>query len=78
MRERIDAKIDEIIESILAKDPRDISYSEYKILDCRSKDLRYAEEQKQRTEEMTQLMCKTFGYGFAPVSALPEPEIKEE
>lgn len=79
MREQIEKKIDEIIEHILTKEVGTITYSEYKILDCRSKDLKYAEEQEKRNAEMLQLMTKTFstGFGFAG-SSLPEPEIKEE
>ena len=79
MKEKIEQKIDEIIESILAKPVNEITYSEYRILDCRSKDLQYREEQSKRSEEMGQLMAKTFGYsiGSAPQS-LPEPTMKEE
>lgn len=81
MRDKIEHKINDIIESILAKDVDAITYSEYKILDCRSKDLRYWEEQAKKTEEMAQLVGKAFGgYGFAsPTPAiLPEPDVKEE
>ena len=79
MRKRIEEKMDQVVEAIIAKDPKEITYSEYKILECRSKDLMYREEQKQKNEEMAQLMSKTLGYGFGSLPAsLPEPEIKEE
>lgn len=80
MREKIEKKIDEIIEFILSKDVSEITYSEYKILDYRSKDLKYQEEQVKKNEELGQLMVKTFS-GLNTISAppyLPEPEIKEE
>ena len=48
MKERIDQKINDVIESILAKDVGDISYIDYKILDCRSRDLKYEEEQQKK------------------------------
>ncbi|MBQ2173885.1 MAG: hypothetical protein II453_02050 [Alphaproteobacteria bacterium] len=78
MKEKIESKINEIIETILAKNPHEITYSEYKILDCRYKDLKYFEEQKKRNEEMTQLMAKSIGYCYGGLEHLPEPEIKEE
>lgn len=79
MLEKIEHKIDSIIETILAKDPRHVTYSEYKILDCRAKDIRFLAEQKQKSEEMTQMMIKTLGCGFGiGTTPLPEPNIKEE
>ena len=80
MREKIERKIDEVIEFILAKDPKEITYSEYRIIDSRAKDLRYLEEQKQRTEEMTNMMIKTLGFSscLGINAPLPEPTIKEE
>ena len=74
MREKIEQKIDDIIESILAKDASEITYSEYKILDCRSKDLKYREEQAKNHVEMAELITKTFG-GFGTITEpLPEPK----
>ena len=79
MRERIEEKINEVIEFILAKSPEDITYGEYRILDCREKDLRFLEEQKLRNEEMGHMMAKAFGGSFClSSSGLPEPDIKEE
>lgn len=78
MREKIEQKIDEIVNSIIAKDPSEISYSEYRILDCRAKDLRYAEEQQKRNDDFVKIMASTLG-GFGSCgSSLPEPEIKED
>lgn len=79
MRDRIEKKINDIIESILAKNVNEITYSEYKILDCRSKDLKYNEDQAKKAEDMAQLMGKALGYTSSMSPAyLPEPEIKED
>ena len=77
MLTKIESKIDEIIESIIAKRPEDVTYGEYKILDCRAKDLKYLEEQKKKNEEMAGMMAKVFSGFGSTNSYLPEPEIKE-
>lgn len=85
MKEKIENKIDEIIEYILAKDPREITYAEYKILDSRSRDLTFREEQEKRNQEARQRsedMAKALAHAmdYTPISSpvyLPEPKIEE-
>ena len=77
MEERIEKKIDEIIEGIIAKKSEEITYSEYKILDSRAKDLMYRKEQEKRNKEMAEMMAKTFAFTSVP-APLPDPMIKEE
>ena len=43
MKERIEAKIDEIIERILAKDAKDITQDEYGILEAKLTKIRFNE-----------------------------------
>ena len=40
MKERIEAKISDIVERILAKDPEDISYDDYHILESKLMSIR--------------------------------------
>lgn len=74
MREKIEAKVTEIIDFILGKEPNDITYNEYRILDSKLAAIKYDEEQKERNKELAEMMTKTIGYSFgsAPMP-LPEP-----
>ena len=72
MKEKIERKINEIIESIISKDPKEITYNEYRILDSKLSAIKYEEEQKIRNKEMAELVGKTFGYGFGTPVHLPE------
>ena len=76
MKERITEKINNIVDYILSKDVSDITYAEYKILECREKDLKYWEEQEQKSKNMSELLLNTFGGSYFPLpSTLPEPSI---
>lgn len=80
MKEKIEAKVAEIIDAIIAKSPEDISYNEYRILDSKLASLRYEEEQKQHNKEMAELVGKAFSTCSCsmPVNtSLPE-EVKED
>ena len=86
MKEKIESKIDEIINFIISKDPKEITYSEYKILDSRSKDLDFQadrEERKQEAKQRSEDMAKALAHAmdYTPIAApvyLPEPKIEEE
>ena len=60
MKEKLEAKVNEIIEAIMAKDVKDITYNEYRILDNKLSAIKYEEESKRKNEELTALMAKTF------------------
>lgn len=74
MREKIEVKVAEIIDYILGKEPQNITYNEYRILDAKLTAIKYDEEQKERNKELAEMMTKTIGYsiGSAPMP-LPEP-----
>ena len=81
MREKIENKINECIEAIISKDPKDITYNEYRILDSKLSTLKWEEEQKSKNKEMAEILAKTFstnaiGFGSAAY-ALPDP-VKED
>lgn len=71
MKDAIEVKIKEIIDYILSKDPKDISYNEYRILDGKLASIKYEEEQKDRNKKMFELMGSAFASPSG--STLPEP-----
>lgn len=76
MKEKINKKINEIIEHILSKKPEDITYNEYRILDSKYACLKWDEEQADRQKEMTDFFAKTLGSSccsVAPRMVLPDP-----
>lgn len=77
MKEKIEAKITEIIEAIIAKDVKDITYNEYRILDNKLCSIKFEEESKRKNEELASLMAKTFTSGMSSCIPMPLPE-KEE
>lgn len=74
MREKIEKKINEIIEAIITKDVKDISYNEYRILDNKLCSIKYEEETKQKNAEFTALMAKAFTSGMSSYIPTPLPE----
>ena len=78
MREKIEAKVKEIIESIIAKDVKDITYNEYRILDNKLCSIKYEEETKRKNEELTALMTKTFTGSIGSPVPMPLPDTKED
>lgn len=74
MKERIETKISEVLENILSKDVKDITYNEYFILDSKLSSLKWEEEQKEKNKDMMELMAKTIGFGScSSVKPLPAP-----
>lgn len=78
MKEKIEAKVKEIIEAIIAKDTKDITYNEYRILDNKLCTIKYEEESKRKNEELTALMTKTFTSGIGSPMPMPLPDTKED
>lgn len=76
MLEKIKTKINEVIEHILSKDAKDITYSEFFILDSKLSSLKWEEEQAEKNQEMAQMMSKLFSFS-SPAKPLPMPT-KEE
>lgn len=74
MKEKIEAKIDEIIDYIITKDPSEITYNEFRILDARRSAICYEVEMKRRQEEMIELTSKVFAPSITPPGPLPDPE----
>ena len=74
MKEKIEAKVIEIIEAIIAKDVKDITYNEYRILDNKLCSIKYEEECKRKNEEISTLVAKTFTSGINSCVPMPLPE----
>ncbi len=66
MEDKIKTKIDEVIETILAKDAKDISYSEYCIIKSRYDQLKYEKEQEDRNKKLRDAVIDSFG-GFGSI-----------
>lgn len=64
----ISAKITDIVNSILEKDIKDITYEEYKILDAKLKDLKYEESQAEHNKQFTELMSKALAIPYKQAS----------
>lgn len=81
MKDKIIAKIDEVIETIIAKNPKDITYNEYRILDSKLISIKYEEEQEAKNKEMSELWAKAMSNGIWGGSCctpcLPDP-VKED
>ena len=80
-KEKIKAKIDEVIETIINKDPKDITYNEYRILDSKLISIKYEEEQEAKSKEMSELWAKAMSNsicgGSCCTPCLPDP-VKED
>lgn len=81
-KDKIKAKIDDVIEYIISKEPKDITYNEYRILDSKLSSIKWEEEQAAKSKEMAELWSKTLGNnifsGFGgTTSYLPDP-VKED
>ena len=74
MKEILENKISDIINYIVEKSPEDITYNEYRILDCKLREIKYESEQKERNEKMMKSMseCLFSGLGNSAVPALPD------
>lgn len=81
MKDKIIAKIDEVIETIIAKDPKDVTYNEYRILDSKLSSIKWEEEQEAKSKEMSELWAKAMSNGIWGASCctpcLPDP-VKED
>lgn len=77
MKKKIQGKINEVIETIIAKKPEDITYNEYRILDCKYSQLKWEEEQVEKSKDLKELWLRTLGdscCGFGGMTPmLPEP-----
>ncbi len=68
MKEKIENKINEIIETIIAKDSKEVTYNEYRILENRYSFLKYEEDQKERNKKLFSAITDTFSS-----TPLPQP-----
>ena len=78
MKEKIEAKIDEVLDYIMSKDASEISYNEYRILDNKLASIKWETEKKEKDKEFAQLMSKTLGYGLGSSMPTPLPEPTKE
>ena len=75
MKEKIEAKINEVIEAIIAKDPKDITYNEYKILDNKLATIKWSEEQSKHNAEYSEILGKMFANSVSvPPARLSDAE----
>ena len=66
LKDKINKKIDEVIEYIIGKDTKDITYNEYRILDSKLSSIKWEEEQAAKSKEMAELWSKTLGNNISP------------
>lgn len=80
-KDKINSKIDDVIEYIISKEPKDITYNEYRILDSKLISIKYEEEQEAKSKEMSELWAKAMSNsiwgGSCCTPCLPDP-VKEE
>lgn len=81
LKDKINKKIDEVIEYIIGKDTKDITYNEYRILDSKLSSIKWEEEQASKNKEMSELWAKAMSNGIWGGSCctpcLPDP-VKED
>jgi hypothetical protein len=75
MKEKIENKIDEVIEAIIEKDAKEVTYNEYRILENRYSFLKYEEEQRERNKKLVNVITDTFSSLQLP-QPLPEEVTK--
>jgi hypothetical protein len=75
MKEKIENKINEVIEAIIEKDAKEVTYNEYRILENRYSFLKYEEEQKERNKKLVNVITDTFSSLQLP-QPLPEEVTK--
>lgn len=75
MKEKIENKIDEVIETIIEKDAKEVTYNEYRILENRYSFLKYEEEQRERNKKLVNVITDTFSSLQLP-QPLPEEVTK--
>lgn len=68
MKERIEAKIEEIIDLIIKKPTEEITLDDYTILTAELRDIRFREDQEANRTKFTELMATSFAAGFAPTA----------
>lgn len=72
MKEKIEAKVNEIIDYIIAKEPKDITVNDYFILDSKLQSIKYEEDQVRRNKDMAEMTAKIFsGSSNIPSSKIP-------
>lgn len=81
-KDKINKKIDEVIEYIIGKDTKDVTYNEYRILDSKLMSIKYEEDQKAKNKEMSELWAKAmsnsiWGGSYCCTPSLPE-SVKED
>jgi hypothetical protein len=75
MKEKIENKINEVIEAIIEKDAKEVTYNEYRILENRYSFLKYEEEQRERNKKLVNVITDTFSSLQLP-QPLPEEVTK--
>lgn len=75
MVEKIETKMNEIVDYIISKEPKNITYNEYRILESRYVTLKYELDQSKQKERWGQLMSEAFNFPPVPLKTLP-PDIE--
>ena len=65
MKEKLEKKIDAIIDFIISKPEEKITQEDYNILSSELRDLRFREGQEENNKRMAELMATTFSSGFS-------------
>lgn len=75
MKERIEEKVNEVIEYIISKKPEDISFNEYRILDWKLQAIKYEKDQQEHNQKMAEMTAQIFNGSFSkPPMMLPDSQ----
>ena len=64
MKEKIESKLEEIIDYIIGKPVSGISKEDYDILSAEYRRIKYEADAKEKSKKLTEMMVETLGYGF--------------
>lgn len=77
LKERLEWKIEKIINAILEKDPKDITYNEYRILDRRLEQINYEEYRKKHSMDYMKTLSSLMDSCASPIPPKELPDSNE-
>lgn len=77
LKERLEWKIEKVINAILDKDPKNITYNEYRILDRRLEQINYEEYRKKHSMDYMKTLSSLMDSCASPVLPKDLPDSNE-